>query len=263
MSNPVRSSRYFEAAGSAPTNKRDLLPVRICKILWISFWLGFNTLVVAGPIALSTLFTSTGNIAFNLTRLWAWVLLKVTRVCLLVTGKQYLQAGQSYIVVANHSSHYDGPSLAQGLGIQFRWIAKKELLKIPLFGNCLHASGNIFIDRSNREKAIESINVGVKKIPRGVSVMCFAEGTRSDTGRLGTFKKGGFMAAIEHGLPILPVSVVGSSLVLPKGSLVFTPGTIVVAIGEPIDTGIYSMETVDVLMARTRDAILSGIENGC
>lgn len=246
-----------------PVRKKDSFVVRICKILWIFFWLGFNTLAVAGPIALSVLFTSSGNIAFSLTRLWAWILLKVTRVRLQVTGKQHRQAKRSYIIIANHSSHYDGPALAAGLGIPFRWIAKKELLKYPLFGDCLYASGNIFIDRSNREKAIESINEGVKRIPRGISVMCFAEGTRSDTGRLGAFKKGGFLAAIEHGLPVLPVSIAGSSLVLPKGSLVFTPGTITVTIGEPIDTGAYSIETVDALMERTRDAIQTGMEKCC
>jgi len=262
MSHSIRSShQYLENAGRLPIRKKNRRVVRICKILWLGFWLCFNTLLVTGPIALSVLVTSSGKIAFQFTRLWAWLLLKMTRVRLRTAGKAHLQKNQSYIIIANHSSHYDGPALALGLGIQFRWIAKKELLRFPLFGDCLHASGNIFIDRSNREKAIESINEGVKRLPQGISVMCFAEGTRSASGQLGAFKKGGFAAAVEHGLPILPVAVVGSSQVLPKGSLTFNPGEITVAIGEPIPTAGLALGSVDMLMQRTREAILAGMKS--
>jgi 1-acyl-sn-glycerol-3-phosphate acyltransferase len=262
MNHSIRSShQYLENAESLPIRKKNGWIVRLSKILWLGFWLGFNTFLVAGPIALSVLVTSSGKIAFQFTRLWAWLLLKMTRVRIQVTGKAHLQKNQSYIIIANHSSHYDGPALALGLGIQFRWIAKKELLRFPLFGDCLHASGNIFIDRSNRENAIESINEGVRRLPQGTSVMCFAEGTRSASGQLGAFKKGGFAAAVDHGLPILPVAVMGSSQVLPKGSLTFTPGAITVAIGTPIPTKTSSMNDIETLMDQTRDAIQAGMKS--
>jgi 1-acyl-sn-glycerol-3-phosphate acyltransferase len=143
------------------------------------------------------------------------------------------------------------------LGIQFRWIIKKELKKAPLFGYALYASRNIFIDRSNTKDAIKSINEGISRLPEGASVMFFAEGTRSFDGSIQEFKKGGFIIAVEKGLPILPVCVSGSHKVLPKKSLVFTPGTIEVVIGDPIDTSLYKHENIHELIEKTRNTIIS------
>jgi 1-acyl-sn-glycerol-3-phosphate acyltransferase len=148
-------------------------------------------------------------------------------------------------------------ALMTSLGIQFRWIIKKELKKIPLFGYALYASRNIFIDRSNTKEAIKTINEGISRLPKGASVMVFAEGTRSYDGSIQEFKKGGFMTAIDKGLPILPVTVNGSRKVLPKNSLVFSPGPIEVIVGEPIETSSYSYDTIKDLMDKTRRIIIS------
>ena len=125
-----------------------------------------------------------------------------------------MKDSQSYVIIAKHQSLLDIPALVTTLDIQFRWIIKKSLLWIPLFGYALYASKNIFIDRSNRETAIKNMNQGLKRLSPGVSIMVFPEGTRSKDGNLNKFKKGAFVMAIENSLSLLPVTVnVGRKLV--------------------------------------------------
>jgi 1-acyl-sn-glycerol-3-phosphate acyltransferase len=121
----------------------------------------------------------------------------------------------------------------------------------------LYASRNIFIDRSNTARAIESINKGIDRLPKGVSIMVFAEGTRSPDGQIHEFKKGGFVTAVRWKIPILPVTVNGSRRVLPKGSLVVKPGKIQVVIGDPIDTSGYTADNVQELIDKTRQAVIA------
>lgn len=229
----------------------------IGKILWLDFWLGLATLTLFAPVTVSPFLDSTGNLAFSLSKVWAWIMLKVTGVRPGIRGREKIRKGQSYIIIANHQSHFDPLALVTTLRIQFRWIAKKELLKVPLFGHALYASRNIFIDRSDKKKSITSIHEGMNRLPAGVSILFFAEGTRSPDGKIQEFKKGGFVTAIEKGLPILPVTINGSRKVLPKGSTVFYPGPIEVVVGDPIEGGNYTADTVGELVKKTRDTIIS------
>ncbi len=229
------------------------------KIVWLSFWLLFATVLVTIPIILLSFLGAKGNFAFNLARVWAWIILHVSGVSLKVSGREKLDNHRSYIIISNHQSHFDGPTIAVCLGLQFRWIAKKELLKIPIFGHALKAMGNIFIDRTNKDTAMQSISEGLKHLPKGVGVMVFAEGTRSMDGSIGKFKKGGFAAAIQTGFPILPVTISGSAQALPKGGIVFTPGTIEVKIADPIETTPYTFKQLDELVEMTRAVIVSNM----
>lgn len=163
---------------------------------------------------------------------------------------------------SNHQSLYDILALVTTLGIQYRWFVKNEILKIPLFGYALYASRNIFIDRSNTVSAIESINRGIDRLPRGVSIMVFAEGTRSPDGRISEFKKGGFVTAVRLKIPILPVSVNRSRRILPKGILVVKPGKIQVVIGDPIDTSGYDADKVQELIDKTRQMVMANFDPG-
>ena len=230
------------------------------KIVWMAIWLAIATLLLFIPITLAALLSRTGNLAFNLSKIWAWMMILAGRVELSVRGSENIKKGQSYIIISNHQSHFDIPALVTQLGIQFRWIIKKELLKAPLFGYALYASRNIFIDRSNREKSIESIQKGINRLPPGTGVMFFAEGTRSPDGRIHDFKKGGFITAIAGQTPVLPISVNGSRKVMPKKSAVVKPGRIEVVIGEPIDTSGYTHDGVEALMAATRKTILANFD---
>ncbi len=202
-------------------------------------------------------FQSHGKLAFNLTQLWAWIMLKVTFVRVVTRGRDKIQRDRSYIIIANHASVYDILALVTGLRIQYRWVIKKEILKIPLFGYALYASRNIFIDRGDPSRAIKSIQRGLSRLPRGVSVLFFAEGTRSPDGRIQPFKKGGFVMAVEKHLPILPVTINGSRGILPKKSVAFHPGTVEVVVGDPIETHEVDRDHLEDLMEKTRNVIIA------
>ncbi len=248
---PKNSGHFDFEANRAETTGRQT-----AKTIWLAGWIALATLLVFPPIIAASLFSRSGNSMFALARLWARIICCFTGVKIRTRGLDRIDRCREYMIIANHQSHFDGPALAIGLtGMQFRWIAKRELLKIPLFGHCLYASRNIFIDRSNRELAIASIRKGVERLPSGVSVMCFAEGTRSPDGRLGRFKKGGFAAAMQNGMPVLPVTINGSRRILPKGSVAFRPGTIEVNVGQPIETNAYFPDQLDALINRTRRMI--------
>ena len=233
--------------------------VRYAKIFWIYFWAITMTLILFVPIMLASVLSRTGNLAFSLSKIWARVMLLITGTRIDIQGREKMKQGRSYVIVSNHQSMFDILALVTSLGIQYRWTIKKELLKTPLFGYALYASRNIFIDRSNPEKARESIRKGLERLPAGVSIMFFAEGTRSPDGRLLNFKKGAFNVALEKSNPILPVTVNGSRHVLPRKSFVFTPGRIRVVVGDPIETQGYNHETLAELMAKTRSAIQSNL----
>jgi 1-acyl-sn-glycerol-3-phosphate acyltransferase len=237
--------------------------VSYLKIVWLASWAGLATVVLFLPIILAALLSSTGNLAFQLSRVWAWVMLKAAGVRTRIRGKEKIERGRSYVVIVNHQSLYDIPTLVTALGIQFRWIIKKEILKVPLFGHALYASRNIFIDRSNRESAVESIHRGMARLPPGASVLFFAEGTRSPDGEIHDFKKGGFVTAIEGKLPILPVTVNGSRRVLPKKSVVFQPGSIEVVVGDPIETTGCAGGVLEELMRSTRNTIVANFDPAC
>jgi 1-acyl-sn-glycerol-3-phosphate acyltransferase len=231
--------------------------VNTLKIIWLSFWAIIATIVLFIPITGAAVISKTGNLAFSLSKLWAYTLLIATNVHPHILGREKIKKGQSYIIISNHQSEFDILALITTLGIQFRWIIKKELKKAPLFGYALYASRNIFIDRSNTKDAIKSINDGINRLPKGTSVMVFAEGTRSSDGSIQEFKKGGFITAIEKNLPILPVTVSGSRKTLPKKSLAFSPGPIEVVVGDPIETTGYAQENIIDLITKTRNTIIS------
>lgn len=230
--------------------------IKTLKVIWICSWAGIATVVLFFPMVLAALTSTTGNLAFSISKLWAFFMLAITGVHPQIKNKDKINPGKSYIIISNHQSHFDILALVTRLGIQFRWIIKQELRTIPLFGYALYAARNIFIDRSNHAQAMQSIQDGVDRLPPGVGVMFFAEGTRSPDGQIHEFKKGGFVMAVEKGLPILPVSVNGSRKVMPKQSLAFTPGPIEVIVADPIETKGYTHDDLPELMQRTRQVIM-------
>jgi 1-acyl-sn-glycerol-3-phosphate acyltransferase len=177
-----------------------------------------------------------------------------------VRSREKIKKGQSYVIVSNHQSLYDIPVLMNGLNVQFRWVIKKEILKLPIFGWGLWAGRHVFIDRSNTKASIKSMDKAMRSLPTGVSVYVFAEGTRTPDGLVQEFKKGGLMMAIRGKVPVLPVTVNGSWKYMPdRSSMSFTPGPIEVVVGDPIDTSTYTMRNLDELVERTRDAVIANL----
>jgi 1-acyl-sn-glycerol-3-phosphate acyltransferase len=192
--------------------------------------------------------------------LWAKISGYVTPMFVQVKGKDNIRKGESYVVVANHQSGYDIFLLYGWLGIDFKWIMKKELRKAPGIGYASAKVGHIFIDRSSPRAAMESIEQAKQKLVNGTSVVIFPEGTRSKNGQLRSFKKGAFKIAHELELPILPVTIVDTHKIMGEGFLNVRPGKAKLIIHKPIDTGNYKdnpMELMDV----TRESVASGLLN--
>jgi 1-acyl-sn-glycerol-3-phosphate acyltransferase len=144
----------------------------------------------------------------------------------------------AYLVMANHTSHFDVLSLYATLPIRgMRPVAKRELGYIPLFGWALALGAAIMIDRGNRDRAVASIERAAKTIRSGRSVLMFPEGTRTPQGELGPLKKGPFHLAVEAKVPIVPIGIHGTGDVLESGDWRIRPGRVAIRIGAPIDTG--------------------------
>ena len=169
-----------------------------------------------------------------------------------------IEPNRSYIYMSNHQSNFDIPVLLACLPVQFRWLAKAELFKIPIFGRAMRGAGYVKIDRFNRVSAFESINEAAGKIRNGVSVMIFPEGTRSRDGKIRSFKKGGFVMAVNCGVPIVPVILQGTWPIMAKSSLRINTGDVALHIEKPIDTSGYTRDTKNDLIESVRAVICEG-----
>ncbi len=189
--------------------------------------------------------------------LWARINTLVTPVKVTVSGREHIQPGRSYVVVANHLSHFDILAVYGWLGIDFRWVMKQELRKVPALGYACVMLGHVYIDRSNPEAAKRSIDSAKHQLNNGTSIFFFPEGTRSVSGEMLPFKKGAFHLAKELGLPILPITIRGTHEILPANSLNLSPGTAELQIHAPI--AVHDETDTHTLMQQARDVIRSGL----
>jgi len=188
--------------------------------------------------------------------LWAKILLLICSIKVKVIGEENLLQGKPQIFMANYQSDFDILISLAYIPVQFRWIAKKELFAIPIFGAAMRSAGYIEIDRSNHEKAMQSIDEAALRIRSGKSIMTFPEGIRSRDGEIKTFKQGTFYLAIKSGVPITPVSIIGSGRIMPKRSLRIKPGQIKMIIGKPIEVANYDLEKRHDLIEKVRNEII-------
>jgi 1-acyl-sn-glycerol-3-phosphate acyltransferase len=234
----------------------------VVRSAWYWFLLAVVTCAVVLPYLIVTALSPAGGLARKLERFWAWFILRASRVRLSAHSLEHVEPGRSYVVMANHLSLYDIPVLHYLLGRDrdLRWIGKRELLSIPLFGLGFERSRHVAIDRQNPERAVAALKEAAASSAEGVSFAIMPEGTRSADGKLGPFKKGGFHLAIDTGLPILPVTIVGSDELQRKGSWHILPGSIEVRVLPLIPVEGLDKGDVDDLLARTRSAIESELE---
>ncbi len=151
-----------------------------------------------------------------------------------VKGAENLSSKESYVFVSNHLSYLDIPALFRAIPHNLHFVAKKEIKWVPFIGWYMYATGMIFVDRSNRQKAIASLDRAGKLIKKGKDVLMFPEGTRSKTGKLGEFKKGPFMLATKADIAVVPVAILGTEKVLPAGKFTLSSGPVSVLIGKPM-----------------------------
>lgn len=230
------------------------------RTLTVTIWVGFATLVAGILVIVLSFFVRSGNPLHKVARFWGKSILFVSRVKMSVKGLSNINPSAPYIYMPNHQSNFDIPVLLGHLTVQFRWLAKVELFKIPIFGRAMRKAGYISIDRNNRASAIKSLNVAANKIKNGVSVLIFPEGTRSRDGKIRPFKKGGFVMAIESGVPIVPVVITGTRSIMAKGKFRVNAGHVNMVIHKPIDTSAYTRETKEALMESVRRVICDGFE---
>lgn len=174
-----------------------------------------------------------------------------------VFGRDHIVKNQSYIVISNHQSHFDVFLIYGWIGLDIKFVMKTELKKIPGLGIGSEKVGHIFLDRSNSRAAVESLAAARKRLVNGTSVVFFPEGTRSKTGEMGVFKRGGFKLAIDLGLPILPVTVINTRSVLPASSLNLNPAFVKMIIHEPVSIKGFTDENMPELIQKVRDIINS------
>ena len=216
-----------------------------------------------GPLTIFVSFVNRkGDLPHKIAGIWARSILAVSPIELTVKGLSNIDPDKSYIYMSNHQSNYDIPILLGHLPVQFRWLAKIELFRIPLFGYAMKRAGYICIDRSNRQSAFESLKKAAEIIRDGVSVMIFPEGTRSGDGNIGSFKKGGFVLAIESGVQILPIIIRGTFSVMSRNRLLIKPGKVTLEILKPVETSCFTKETKDELMKKIKDIMRESVDNG-
>ena len=219
--------------------------------------------IVLGTLSIgSSLFAQRGYFAHWCARTWSWLILATTGVRVQVRGLERLTPGKTYVFVANHQSIYDIPVLFASLPYQLRIIAKQSLGSFPFLGWHLSRTGHLLVDR--RKVDPRGVFDWANSLPaRGLSLLVFPEGTRSESGRLGSFKGGSLYPAVQAGLPIVPISIAGSRHVMRKGRLMTCPGEVEVVVHEPIAT-VASAEPdirgVRALAGRVRDIIAPTVE---
>lgn len=201
------------------------------------------------------------NVVSNKTALiWAKSILWAAGTKVDVNGLENIDFKKSYVFISNHQSHFDVLAAFSILPMTVRYIAKKELFRIPIFGWAMTAAGIIKVDRSNREKAIRSVEKAAETIKHGVSIVMFPEGTRSHDGEIHQFKKGAFVLALKSGVPVVPISISGTRNILEKHSLRLNPGTVKIVISDPIESSKYKYENRNQFAEDARQVIINNYD---
>jgi 1-acyl-sn-glycerol-3-phosphate acyltransferase len=208
--------------------------------------------VVAGWLKIPNL---PGGVYDECGRRWGVRVLRAAGVTVRTVGMEHIATDHPIVYVSNHQSLIDILALAATIPGKMRFVAKKELSKVPVFGAALKAAGQIYIDRHNRAKAFEAYEEAAAAVQAGMNAVVFAEGTRSRTGQLLPFKKGPFVFAIASQVPIIPIYCAGTFDVLPKASVWVRPGPITIYYGEQIPTGGLTYDDRAQLMQTVRTII--------
>jgi len=224
----------------------------VLAILYTAFW--------GGVACLASPFDRDGRSVVWVARHWVRWILWTCGVRVEVDGIENVPLHRSAVYMSNHQSVFDVVAIVATLPVHWRFVAKRELTWIPLFGWALALGNQIIVDRRNRASSMRSLARAAERVRAGASVIIFPEGTRSPDASLREFKSGGFHLAIQAGVPIVPITVSGSWRITPKRSLRIESGTVLVRYGKPIPTQGLDADDRGELKHQVRDAILSGFD---
>ncbi|OFW18209.1 MAG: hypothetical protein A3F69_04530 [Acidobacteria bacterium RIFCSPLOWO2_12_FULL_66_10] len=221
------------------------------------------TIVLGAASIVSSLFDRRGYFAHGCARAWSSLILKTTGVRVTIEGLDRITPGTTYVFVSNHQSIYDTPVVFASLPYQLRIIAKAALARFPVLGWHLKRGGHLFVDRRHPDHG------GILKrwralVSDGLSLVIYAEGSRSGDGRVSRFRAGSFLLAIQAGLPIVPLAVIGTRQVMPKGRLRTEPADVTLIVHAPIQPPLIDAPTVrdaKALATRVRAIVSAAVEN--
>ena len=213
--------------------------------------------VVMGTLStLASFFDPSGNRSHAIARLWSRILILVSGMKVRVEGLEKVVPGAGYVIASNHLSLMDTPLVMAHIPLQFRFLAKRGLFKIPFIGGHLKRAGHVAIPREDARGSLKAMSEAARMIrERGVSALVFPEGSRS-TGVMQEFKEGAAYIAIKAGVPIIPVAISGTRHVLPMGSAEVRPGPVSLRLGDPILTTGLGLPDRHRLTAEIRARIL-------
>ncbi len=220
------------------------------------------TIVFASASVAVSFFDPTGHRQAAIARAWSRVLLAVSRVRVHVEGAGRISPDGSYVFASNHASFMDSPVILANIPLQFRFLAKRGLFKIPFLGTHLRRAGHIPVYRDNPRGAIKTLSLAAEAIQRNrISLVIFPEGGRSRTGELRPFLDGAAYMAIKAGVPLVPVALKGTRAVLPMGSGNPRPGRVELRVGDPIPTRGLTLHDRTRLTAQAREQIAALLED--
>ena len=223
--------------------------------LWVFFGIVNTLFWILFGILLTLFLASSRTIHFCCAVPWARTILWGTGVKVQIQGLSDIDKQKTYIFIPNHLSFFDIFSLLAYLPVDFKFVLKEELIRIPILGWSMKRAGYISIDRSSPAKARRTLEQAVDRIKRGTSLVMFAEGTRGYDGRLQPLKRGAFQLAMASGVPVVPVAIKGTREIMPKGSFALRKGSIVIQLEDPIETTTYTKQTMPELIERVSGSI--------
>ncbi len=212
--------------------------------------------VLMGTLSLvCSLFDRRGRWQHRCASTWSRMIARTALLDVRVRGAGRLRAGESYVFLSTHQSWMDIPVMLGYLPCQLRIAAKREVFLIPFLGWHMTRSGQIPINRGSTAESIESLRRAARGLGGGVSAFLFPEGTRSRDGSVQPLKKGGFRLAVESGLAVVPVAIVGTRAAMPRGSGVLRAGPVEMHIDEPIPTAGLDEADLPALVRQVREAM--------
>lgn len=233
----------LSAAGTRSAGRKIVKPLfTLCYTL--RFWILITILsIVLGVMAIvAGFFDSSGNTTHKIASLWSRLLCRWNNVEVEIIGLENVLKNQSQIFVSNHQGYFDIFTLTGFLPLQFRWVAKSSLFRIPFLGWAMKSAKYLPVVLGNRKKSYQAFIKIRKSIRQGNSVIIFPEGTRSADGTIGPFKKGGQLLATQSGVPVVPVTLIGSWNIMRKGSMTIYPGPVKIIFSHPMKLNSSSSE---------------------
>jgi len=229
----------------------------VWSMIYVAPLIILSTLLFGFTSIVLSFFDKTGRSMIATARVWARSLLAIVRVRVSVEGLDKIDPHAAYVFVSNHLSYMDTPVVLTYIPVQFRFMAKKGLFQIPFLGTHLIQAGHIPVPREDPRAAVKTLTRAAQMIrDRGISVLIFPEGGRSEDGNLQEFKEGAAYIAIKAGVPVVPIALLGSRQILPLGSATFHAGKVRLKIAPPIPTIGMALRDRDALTGRARGEIV-------